>query len=197
MIKKIFIFVLLGFMTMSFIGSEWKEVNSEGDIKVYNKTIKGYDMPQSRVETVLKNGSLWKAKKMLQDYNSYKDWVPSCSSSKLVEKKNGKYIYYATFDAPWPVSDRDLYAEATFVETSNSIKMTSRALPNYKKEKDGFIRISLSNGEYLFKKDAKGLFMRNMSLASPGGSIPAWLTTTAVEDIPLELMQNIVEKVKK
>lgn len=194
---KAIIVVSVLFMVLGFVGSEWKEVNSEGAIKVYNRDVKGYDMPQSKVETVLKEGSLWRAKQMLMNYDLYKDWIPSCSKSKLIEKKNGKYIYYATFDAPWPVSDRDLYAEARFVETAKSIKMISKALPNYGKEKDGFVRIKLSNGMYEFQKQADGLLMRNTSLASPGGSIPSWLTTTAVEDIPLELMQNIVGKVKK
>lgn len=194
--KKYVVFIG-AFLLLGFMSDQWKEVNSEGDIKVYNKTIEGYDMPQSKVETILKNGSVWKAKQLLQDFDSYKDWTPSCATSKLIEKKNGKYIYYATFDAPWPVSDRDIYVEVSFAETAKSISMVSKALKNYKPEKDGFVRITMSDGYYMFEKRSNGLFIQNTSLSSPGGNIPAWLTTTAVEDIPLELMQNIIEKVKK
>lgn len=176
----------------SFISDKWELVNSADDISVYNRKVKGYGMPQSKVETFLEGGSFTKVKEVLRDIKSFKNWFPKCTESTLIESKNGKFIYYTIYDAPWPVSDRDGYIEVSYSESENEFLMFVKALPKYRPDEEGMVRIPLSDGKWTITKKKKGVSIVNISLSRAGGNIPDWLTTTAVEDTPLEMIQNLV-----
>ena len=169
-------------------------MNSEDDIFVYNRDVPESTMPQSKVETLHKNGSLKKFKNVLLDFKSYKNWIPRCSTSELVENESGRLIYYAIYAAPWPVSDRDVYIEVTFTESENKFVMTSKALNAFKPKKEDNVRIPLMISEWVVEKKGKDVFISNTSLSKPGGNIPDWLTSDATTNLPLKLMGNLIER---
>lgn len=182
-------------VVFSFTASEWKEVNNEDGIIVYNREVEGYSIPESKVIGVKEGGTLAEVKAMFLDFSTYHEWIPSCSSSKLVEKKGNTYVYYATYDAPWPVSDRDIYLQVKYSETSTQIKMEITGLPTYKANKAGFVRIPFNEALWLFELQKDGsIRLTNSSLSDPGGNIPDWISSMAAEDIPLEVMQNVLER---
>jgi hypothetical protein len=194
MIKKS-LFISLIVICFSFIGSEWEVVNSEDGIYVYNRDISEIGMPQSKVETTHKNGSLEKFKSALLDFESNKNWVPRCSISELVGNDSAHLIYYAVYATPWPVSDRDVYIKVTFTETENKFVMKCNALKGYKPVKDGIVRIPLTTSEWVVEQKGKDVFLSCTSLSKPGGNIPDWLTSDATTNIPLKMMQNLIELV--
>jgi hypothetical protein len=192
MIRKC-LFITTVFLCFSFSGSNWKVVNSEDDIYVYNRDVPESSMPQSKVETLHKNGTLKKFKDVLLDFGSYKNWIPRCSTSEVIENKESRLIYYAIYAAPWPVSDRDVCIEVTFVETDDKFVMTSKALENFKPKKDNNVRIPLMISEWIVEQKGDDVSITNTSLSKPGGNIPDWLTSDATTNLPLKLMQNLIE----
>lgn len=193
-------FFSLSFLTIlsAFTTANWKKVNGKDGIIVYNTTVAGSKHKKSKAETTITYGSLDKAEKVLKDFENYKNWQPNCATSKVLKKlSEHKYIAYMTFDAPWPVSDRDLYIEFTFIKTKSSLKVVSKALPNYQAVKDDFVRIPMSSGIWNITKKEKGaLFIQNIGHSSPGGNIPSWLNNSVVEEMPLETMGNFIKQLK-
>lgn len=172
----------------------WKEVKSEGEIIVYNTQVTGFKFKKSKAETIIKSGYLAKAESILKDVENYKNWMYNCSSSKLLKTEGEKLFIQLIFDAPWPVTDRELIIESSFKSSDNQLEVISKAIPNYIPSNEDYVRIELSNGLWQFNLKKNGnIFIRNTNHSNPGGNIPVWLSTTAVEDIPLETMQEMVK----
>lgn len=194
--KKFFLIVVVA-GCFSFVGDNWKKVNSEGDIIVYNTEVEGNKFKKSKTEVTINYGSIEKAEKALKDIANYKDWQPSCSASKMLKTVGNKITMHLIFDAPWPVSDRELIIESTFTKTENKLLVKSTCKPLFIKANDDYVRIEYTEGLWEIEKMANGnLSVRNTSHSNPGGNIPAWLSSSAVEDIPLEMMQNFIALLK-
>ena len=195
--KKVFFLLIIVFGFLSFNIDNWEKVNSEGDIIVYNTKVEGDKFKKSKVETTINYGSINKAEKILKDISNYAKWQPKCESSKSLKIKGNKITLYLTFGAPWPVSDRDLILESTFIREKNKLIVKSTCKPKFQEKNDAYVRITYSESFWeIEQKDGEGLFLRNTSHSNPGGNIPAWLSSSAVEDIPLELMQKFVKLLK-
>lgn len=198
--KNSFIKAALFFFFAVIIGftpSNWKQVLKKGDIVVYNQEIEGNKFKQSKVETTIAYGSLAKAESILKDIANYKNWQPNCESSEVIKATENTISMYLTFGAPWPVSDRDLVLETTFTRLGKKLIVKSTTKSTLKEEDDDYVRITYCEGLWEIEEKASGkLFLRNTNHSNPGGNIPAWLATTAVEDIPLETMQNFIELLK-
>ena len=195
--KKGFLILITVIGLLSFTADTWEKVNSEGDIIVYNTEVLGDKFKKSKVETTINYGSIDKAEKVLKNISNYVKWQPKCESSKSLKIDGNKITLYLTFGAPWPVSDRDLILESTFTKTENKLLVKSTCKPKYQDEVEDYVRITYSESSWeIEQKEGGKLFIRNTNHSNPGGNIPAWLSSTAVEDIPLELMQGFVKQLK-
>jgi len=47
------------------------------------------------------------------------------------------------------------------------------------------------------EKNEGTLFIRNTNHSSPGGNIPAWLSSSAVEDMPIETIQGFKKALRE
>jgi len=192
--KKLHFLLLVSAVGFSFVNDAWKEVKSEDEIIVYNTQVTGFKFKKSKAETTIKNGDLAKAESILKDVKNYKNWMHNCSSSKLLKTEGEKLFIQLIFDAPCPLTDRELIIESNFKSSNNQLVVSSKAIPDYIPSNEDYVRIELSNGLWQFNLKKNGnIFIRNTNHSNPGGNIPAWLSTTAVEDIPLETMQEMVK----
>lgn len=189
---------MVSFTIISSTNHTWKKVNSEDNIIVYNCEVEGSKFKKSKVETTINFSNLKNAEIVLKDVSKYKNWQPNCSSSKLIKAEGNKIYSYLTFDAPWPVSDRDLILESTFTKSENRLMMKTTCKPNYIKKDDDFVRITYSEGLWeIEQKNDGNLIIRNTNHSSPGGNIPAWLSSSAVENMPIETIQGFKKALRE
>lgn len=195
--KKFIVPFFIIFFLFSFSNDNWKEVNSENGIIVYNTEVSGSKFKKSMAETTIHFGSIEKAEKILKDASNYKSWQPNCDSGKILSKKDGKLIFYLTFNAPWPVSDRDLILESIYIKSNNKLHVKTTCKPNYLNMQKNYVRIRYSESSWdIEKKEDGSLSIRTTSHSNPGGNIPSWLTASTVEVIPLETLQGFVKLLK-
>lgn len=181
----------------SFVTIKWEIVNQKGGIIVYNTEVEGYKFKKSKVENTITGVSLDNIEQVLLDVKNYKNWQPSCTEAELLKKEGNTIYYRMVFDAPWPVTDREIVLKSTLIKTTNEITFTSQCIPKYIPQNDDYVRIEFSKGGWLIQKKQDGsLFLRNSSHSNPGGNIPAWLSASAVEDMPLETMENFCKLLK-
>ena len=195
--KKFIVPFFVIFFLFSFSSDNWKELNSENGIIVYNAEVSGSKFKKSMVETTIHFGSIEKAEKILKDASNYKRWQPNCDSGKILSEKEDKLIFYLTFNAPWPVSDRDLILESIYIKSNNKLHVKTTCKPNYLNKQKDYVRISYSESSWdIEKKENGSLSIRTTSHSDPGGNIPSWLTASTVEVIPLETLQGFVKLLK-
>ena len=195
--KKFIVSITIIFLLFSFIGDNWEEVNSEDGIIVYNTEVIGSKFKKSMAETTISFGSIEKAEKIFKDAKNYKKWQPNCESGKVLSAEDNKIVFYLTFEAPWPVSDRDIIFESVFTKTENKLHIKNTCKPNYMDKKDDYVRITYSVSSWDIEKKKNGtLSIRTTSHSNPGGNIPIWLTSRTVEELPLETIQGFVKLLK-
>ena len=197
LMKKFIVPLVVIFLLFSFSGDNWKEVNSEDGIIVYNAEVSGSKFKKSMAETTIRFGSIEKAEKILKDASNYKNWQPNCESGKILSTKDDKLVFYLTFGAPWPVSDRDIILESIYIKSGNKLIVKNTCKPNYLNKQKDYVRISYSESSWdIEKKEDGALSIRTTSHSNPGGNIPSWLTASTVEEIPLETLKGFVKLLK-
>jgi len=143
-------------------------------------------------------GNIYQLVNILTDIAAYPQWSYSTKTARLIKKENpNKYIYYSNYSAPWPASDRDLYAimETNIDSLVHSLKITSNGKSTYRPENSGMVRIPYSKSVWeittLTPQIIHLIFILELD---PGGSVPAWILNLFSTKGPLVTFQNLKQK---
>ncbi len=164
-----------------FLHEDWKENQSYRAEGIYNVPI----------------DSLYQ---FLLAFNNYPNWVNYCSSvDVLMAEKDLKYVYYAFYDLPWPLANREAISEIKIDRISDGRinvssnpadivhKQNSRTIL-VKKYHETFELIQLEKNSVLFKM--KGNY-------HPGGYIPDWVIKKFLSEGPLDVLKKIKNELEK
>jgi len=84
--------------------------------------------------------------KQIKDIESYPSWVFRCTESKWLDKSDKNQIIYTITDIPWPFTDRDVVTKIEGpYQDKKSIRIESRALPDYIPESEKHVRQQYSS----------------------------------------------------
>ena|ERR1700688_310838 len=143
-------------------------------------------------------GNIYQLANILLDVNKYSQWSYSVSKSELVKKINPlKLVYHLEVNAPWPVTDRDLYAmiEVNIDSAARSIKIIAAGDSGYRPVNKDFIRIPYSKGIWeihtVSNKIVRIIYILQID---PGGSVPAWIMNMFGTKAPFITFQNLKRK---
>lgn len=138
--------------------------------------------------------------RFLIDFDRYPQWINYCSKAELLQvKKNEHYIYYAFYDLPWPLANREAVTELTIrrddegVITVNSspavIEFESRVHAILVNEyHESFSLIPINEEAVLFKMQGS---------YHPGGYIPNWIIRKFLTEGPYDILLNIENQIKR
>ncbi len=173
--------------------SEWKLAKSKNGVKVYTRSVPGYQLKEYKCE-MISNASIELLSKILKDYDDHKNWGEGLSESDILNQ-NGDTDYHVYFrnPAPWPVSDRDIITHFQWESWDDgTINIRMSAAPDYIPHKDGLVRITFMSGYWRLTPMANGQVLVTTSAhADPGGNIPDWLANAGVVDIPYDTMLGL------
>ena len=191
----LFIFLCLG---SSVKGQyNWVLKKDKEGIKVSSRHSDRSKFNDIKVEMDLP-GNIYQLLHILLDVDKYSQWSYSVSKSELVKKINPlKLVYHLEVTAPWPVTDRDLYA--TFVvnidSVARSIRIVAAGDSSYRPVNKNFIRIPHSNGIWDIKTVSnKIIHIVYILEIDPGGSVPAWIMNMFGTKAPFITFQNLKHK---
>ena len=132
---------------------------------------------------------------LLNDVESYPQWVYRCETSKILLKTSEKHlIRYQTIVAPWPVDNRDVVLEVNYSqdEKTKIVYQKVNALPNYAPKVAGHVRIPEFRAIWTLNPLKNGIVeIQYELLVNPGGVIPAWLVNMAMIDGPYDTSLNM------
>ncbi len=192
-------FAILFFSITSFTYksiAEWKLAKSKNGIKVYTRSVPGYQLKEYKCE-MISDASIELLTSILKDYSDHKNWGGGLSESTILNQtKDDDFHVYFRNPAPWPVSDRDIITHFQWENWSDGIvNIKMSAAPDYIAHKDGLVRITFMNGYWRLSPMADGrVLVVTSAHADPGGNIPDWLANAGVVDIPYDTMLGLKKR---
>jgi len=167
----------------AFGQGKWELKRDENGIAVYTRKPASGNLKELRVVCKLKC-TKDQLIRTLQDISTYKDWVYSTKSNKVLKIVNSEEtIYYSISHLPWPLKDRDLIIQLDIIPSNRpcNFEIQAKSLPAYLPKDKNFIRVPYSFAHWdvtvLSEKELKIDYTFSVN---PGGSIPSWLVNTTI-----------------
>ncbi len=196
--KKIFLFLLLTTPFLLFAQGDWKLEKDKRGIKVFTKKIDGRNLKRSKTTTTI-SASIDEVFAWLTNVERHKEWMDKVSTSEVLENvSNTEFIAYYVANAPWPASDRDIVVHYTIDASSATQKIIQvREESNYLPEKDGFVRVPMTNSTWTITDNGDGtVSVVYETVSEPGGSVPDWMANSAAVDSPFNTVTGLKEGVE-
>ena len=197
-------FILLVLFTTTFTlsaqKSDWHLKKFEKGISVYTRDAANSDFKELKCVVVLKT-SLSSIVSLLNDWDTYPQWVYKCGKSTTLKKiSETEVMHYQTVEAPWPVDSRDFVVNVKLSQdpVTKIVSIVSTCMPAYIPKVSGYVRITEFKASWTLipLKDGSIQVVYQL-LVNPGGYVPAWLVNLAVIDGPYETTLHFKDWVMK
>lgn len=176
------------------VDKDWTLRKNEDGIKVYTRPVSGSALDEFK-GTCIVDAQTQELAELLKDVASYPDWLPNCSEAQLIKREGNVQIHYSQTEAPFPVSNRDCYYRYTYIQKGPDYEVKMTALPDYGPQREGVVRMKKVQGHWYFQalKDGRSRVSYQVH-ADPGGSIPSWLTNSAVVSNPYNTLSKLIDR---
>ncbi|MBP9153296.1 MAG: hypothetical protein KBF73_13500 [Flavobacteriales bacterium] len=193
--KSLFWLLLLA---LPLTHSPWELKKDKEGIKLYTRVEEGEPLKAIKIETVF-NVPLETCIAVLRDIDHLDELFPDVSKVAKVKQDETSQIHYLHLKAPWPVTDRDGSFGLNYVydAKTQTVNIEAKMVVDVYPVQAGIIRLNKGQGNWKFKRvDATHTSLEYYFLGNPGGSIPAWLANSVIEESPFKMMQNFHRLVK-
>ena len=193
------ILAMLPVMGSSLAGEDgWNQEFEKEGIKVFTRNTAGFPVKEFLGVAVIDTAPAV-VNKVLNDANSFKEWMFECSDSALLEQNGPNDLtMWTVTKAPFPVSDRDGVIK-TIVEVSKDkitrkfYAVTHPSKPVSKK----YVRMPRLEGAWTLTAVPGGTEVRYQLKSDPGGSLPDWVANMKVKETPFGSLKGLRKQVKK
>lgn len=180
--------------------AEFTVEKEKNGIKVFTRKIDGSALKEFKGVTSIKT-SLTSLVALMNDTDSYTQWLHECTAAKLVQAINLKErITYTVIHAPWPVSDRDTvtYSKISQDPKTKIVTIYLKGMADKYPAQPGKVRVPSLKGFWQFIPNKNGYVTVIYQLHSePGGSIPDAIANSTTTDIPYNTLLNMHRVVKQ
>ncbi len=190
--------LLMGMMCLTLVWTNpscaWEIAKDKNGIAVYTRHLEGSRFKEYKAVNFMRS-SLSSLVALVDDAESYPDWIHTCSEGKLLKRISERETYkYTINEAPWPVSDRDAVVHHIIDQNHDSgvITIHITGKPFYIAKKEGLLRVERIKGFWQFIPMESGQTKVIYQVhTEPGGSIPAWLLNSIVVSQPYQTILNM------
>ncbi|MDQ3046645.1 MAG: START domain-containing protein [Bacteroidota bacterium] len=190
--------LFLKFLPGTQTESNWKLKKVSEGITVYVREIEGSPFKELKSSVQIKT-SLSSIVSLLNDWQSYPQWVYRCEQSKTLKIISPfEIIHYQSITAPWPVDNRDFVVKVKLEQDplSKIVTQKSSSIPDYIVPAKDHVRITQFKAEWILSPLKNGMVnIEYRLLVDPGGTIPVWLVNLAMVEGPFETMLNMKTRV--
>src|SRR5579859_5236075 len=190
------------FLRLVFFDSganDWRLKDQKDGISVYSRRSEFSKFNDIEVEMDLP-GTVAQLTSILLDVEKYPQWAYCTKSSTLIKKiGSNEVIYYSEISAPWPISNRDFYADIVLCcdSSKHSSCLVSSGLKDFLPEKRGLVRIPRSKAVWnISQKSDKTIHLQYILQVDPGGCLPAWVANMFASKGPLETFASLKKKME-
>jgi hypothetical protein len=179
---------------------DWKFIKEKDGIKVYSRSEDSTTVKSFKGVADF-NTTMEKMKRVIGRVESFEWWDENITEIKVLAYEEEKLIrYYLVYDVPWPLSDRDLVAEAIITNdpVTGVRKVRASAISGVVPENPDLVRITYYWQQWVMEPQPNGpIHVTLEGSIDPGGSIPTWLVNMVITDTPLNVITKARQVVEK
>ncbi len=196
----ILVYMIMAALSMELSAQNWEFIKEKDGIKIYTRKDGSNTLKSFR--GIMDVHADWgKVTNLIGNVKNVDWWDKNLREIKVMTYEKDKFMqYYLVYDAPWPVTDRDLCVEATVsVDPATGIR-TIYAVPlsNVIPENPEYVRIKNYWQKWMIQDMKNGtIHLVLEGHVDPGGSVPDWIYNMVITDTPLKIMRGIKERVEK
>ena len=183
---------------MPFHDGNWELRKDKDGIRVYTKHVEGSGLKAIKAVTTF-HAPLETCVAVLRDIPHLTELFLDTRGVKKVSQGETEQIHYMEMEAPWPVADRDgaFRLVYDYDAATKTVVVDAKIKPDAYPVQDGMVRLTKGGGTWTFKSlDESHTQLEYFFHGEPGGSIPAFLANSVVEENPLKMMMNFHQLVK-
>ena len=198
-IFPLFVLYLLVFSS-SMVAQKWEFIKEKDGIKIYTRKDAGSSLKSFKGVTDI-HAPAEKVYNLIGNVRNLDWWDKNVREIKvLYYEKEKRSQYYLVYDAPWPVTDRDLCVDATITTDPVTRVRTVYAVPlsNVIPENPKYVRIKNYWQRWVLEPTDKGIVHVVLEgHVDPGGSVPDWVYNMVITETPLKIMRGIKQRLEK
>lgn len=132
---------------------------------------------------------------LFSDVANYPNWGYKMSEARLLKRvSEGEIWYYALYDFPWPISDRDIILQSKITQNpqNKQIRISTTPYPEYLPVQKGVERIQNSTTQWVFTPGQNGWgYMEQQISTDAAEDLPDWLVKMTIDTGPRETMKAV------
>ncbi len=180
----------------------WEPVSEKEGINVYRKSFEGSAVKGVGGEGLIEapiSKILW----VLMDHEHKHEWIDKFQQAFTIEELSPLvHIQYASFDMPFPVTDRDFVYRYEFSvnPTDNAVVVDVKSVthPKAPESTSVGVRGNILSGRYvLYPEGPNKTFVKAEYLADPKGHLPAWVVNLVQKQWPYKTLAGLRRQVAK
>lgn len=186
-----FTLLLCIFSSIQLSAQEWKTAKEEDQITAYTK-IRDKGLKEVKVQTEI-NEPLDKLVNFITDYDNPTEWKHSTRSSKVVSRASANdFKVYYIIATPWPLKDRDFYADVRVTCRNNGNACEINFTPDNTHQKHGSkVRMTEFETRWILTRlDEERTKVELYSYGDPVGVNAAFVNMFIV-DTPFKTVKNL------
>lgn len=132
---------------------------------------------------------------LFSDVDTYTSWGYKMSEARLLKRVSETEIYYyARYDFPWPMDDRDIILHSKIEQDPNTgvVRITNTPEPGFIAETSGVQRIKNTTTRWQFIPVKNGwVYIEQQISTDSAEGVPDWLVKMTVDTGPRETAKAI------
>ena len=128
-------------------------------------------------------------------------WVVSTKNAYSIKQVSvDKLLYYAEVDLPWPINNRDMVIDLSFVQDPKTkiLSIYANTIDHILPEIEGKQRVPYSAAKWLVISEGNHKISIDYTIKiDPGGGIPAWMVNLFIAKAPYESFKNLTKLIQE
>lgn len=184
---------LMTLTSAALFSQNWKFIKEKDGIRIYTRSEAGKSVKSFRGITDIR-APMEKVCNLIGNVKNLDWWDKNLKEIKILYyEKNKVAQYYLIYDAPWPVSDRDLCVESIITDdpVTGVRRIMAKPLLNKVPKNPNCVRIEDYWQSWELTPDGKGMVHAVLEgRVNPGGAVPDWIYNMVIADTPLKVMRG-------
>lgn len=177
--------VKLLYLFLPILLFSWQEYKDIDDIKVYKKYDEKFEFVQFKAQTQMPY-SAKVISDVIMNAQTYTSWLADC-----IQADNKDEQIYLLLQPPWPLEQRQTWAEIQKKEYEHRQVITLRSIKKYESESKG-IWFNYLYAEFILEEMPDLQTQVTLSLlGDPGGYPPNWLVNLMAWQIPYKSLKGL------
>jgi hypothetical protein len=176
----------------SLAAQSWNFIKEKDGIKIYTRKEPGSSIKSFKGVTDI-HAPAEKVYNLIGNVKNLDWWDKNLREIKVIYyEKEKRSQYYLVYDAPWPVTDRDLCVDATITTDPVTGVRIINAVPltNVIPENRNYVRIKEYWQRWTLEPKGDVVHAVLEGKVNPGGSVPDWIYNMVITETPLKVMRG-------